>query len=204
MISTSKKFLYIHIPRNGGNSIENSFEDWCLPLEERLDKAKPFSGRHRSLEHYNRTYDLNSYFIFATVRHPIRRMVSIFNWGNQIAKPAKGVGWSNDDFNEWVLSEEWKRGITTYGGKVFVLSPFECTQKRWLTINGVMSVSSWYKLETLYKEWNSICRTTIGKKVPIQRLHTTEYPSIDISKESKDILYEHFKEDFDTFHYREV
>jgi chondroitin 4-sulfotransferase 11 len=91
MISHKFQYIYIHIPKTGGTSIEKfllSFEDvfidWSsdFPLGKLSEKQQnlfqiggPEAKQHNLLKEYEDIYQKN-YFSFAFVRNPWSRMVS--------------------------------------------------------------------------------------------------------------------------------
>ena len=64
MINEFHKFVFIHIPRTGGTSIEQSFDSERIP------------NQHMQVKHIDGEY--NDYFKFAFVRNPWERMVSYY------------------------------------------------------------------------------------------------------------------------------
>ena len=82
MINHKYKFLFIHIPKTSGRSIEICLNNTC----GRDDNARRFNGPnkllrnpHRTLDSYYRIYTkqkLKNYFKFTLIRNPFDRMVS--------------------------------------------------------------------------------------------------------------------------------
>ena len=69
MISHEHKFLFIHIPRTGGTSIESQFN--CKENKEK--------NKHWTLSYWRKTLDretFDDYFKFAFVRNPWDLMIS--------------------------------------------------------------------------------------------------------------------------------
>lgn len=93
MISLQKKFLFIHVPKTGGNSIQNILnrysEDDIVALDSHHDGVERFEVRnrfnniekHSTLSDYRRELDsavFSSLFKFATIRNPWDMMVSYY------------------------------------------------------------------------------------------------------------------------------
>ncbi len=108
MISVQKRFLFIHVPKTGGNSIQNILRDYSedkiVTLAKHQDGVERFEVRnsqynitkHSTLSHYKTTLDANTYrslFKFATIRNPWDMMISFY------FSPHRGVTeWSRGSF----------------------------------------------------------------------------------------------------------
>lgn len=108
MLSLNKQFLFIHVPKTAGNSIQNVLrkysEDKIVICGKHQDGVERFEVRndqyevtkHSSLKHYQEILDPHLYrkvFKFATIRNPYDRMVSWY------FSPHRGVKeWSREDF----------------------------------------------------------------------------------------------------------
>lgn len=93
MLSIKHKFLFIHVPKTGGNSIQNILadysEDTVIANEEHQDGIERFEIRnsiyklkkHSKLSRYRKLLDAELYqqlFKFATIRNPWDRMISMY------------------------------------------------------------------------------------------------------------------------------
>jgi hypothetical protein len=108
MISIRKKFLFIHVPKTGGNSIQNVLKDYSeddiVALGKNQDGIERFEVRnkqynitkHSTLSHYKSVLDARIYdslYKFATIRNPWDMMISYY------FSPHRGVDeWDRDDF----------------------------------------------------------------------------------------------------------
>ena len=115
MISTSHRFLFIHVPKTGGNSVQqvlSGFSDDTVVrtaphhdgierFEVRSDKYN--TAKHSTLAHYQREYGnelLGGLFKFCCVRNPWDRCISHF------FSPFRGrVEWSKGAFLRFVETE---------------------------------------------------------------------------------------------------
>jgi hypothetical protein len=118
MISSEKMFLFLHLPKTGGNSIQSllaSYSDEALvtPMPhqdgiERFELSNPNSGqlgKHASFTEYRSVYGRQVYdmFLFCCIRNPFERLVSYFH------SPHRGpVAWSSRAFRKFVRSGEVK------------------------------------------------------------------------------------------------
>lgn len=112
MISIQKKFLFIHVPKTGGNSIQNIL--WDYSEDDIVTRAKHQDGverfdvrnkkyntrKHSTLSHYKSVLDANTYrslFKFVTIRNPWDMMVSYY------FSPHRGtIEWDRNDFVSFV------------------------------------------------------------------------------------------------------
>jgi hypothetical protein len=108
MISIQKQFLFIHVPKTGGNSIQgllkNYSEDDIVKLANHQDGVERFEVRnkryniekHSTLSNYKSELDANTYqslFKFATIRNPWDMVISFY------FSPHRGVKkWNRNDF----------------------------------------------------------------------------------------------------------
>lgn len=108
MISIQKQFLFIHVPKTGGNSIQNILKDYSeddiVTVKKHQDGIERFEVRnskyniikHSTLSHYKSVLDAKVYrslFKFATIRNPWDRMISLY------FSPSRGVKkWNRNDF----------------------------------------------------------------------------------------------------------
>ncbi|MDO6562455.1 sulfotransferase family 2 domain-containing protein [Amphritea sp. 1_MG-2023] len=108
MISIQKKFLFIHVPKTGGNSIQNILkvysEDDIVVLAKHQDGIERFEVRnkiydikkHSILSHYKSVLEPDTYeslFKFATIRNPWEKMISFY------FSPHRGVKkWDRNNF----------------------------------------------------------------------------------------------------------
>lgn len=95
MISFEKKFIFVHVPKTGGNSIQNILKKYS---EDRVVKAakkqnqdgyerfgivNPKYGlvKHSTLSEYSKTLGtdiISDFFIFSTIRNPWDRLISLY------------------------------------------------------------------------------------------------------------------------------
>jgi hypothetical protein len=82
--------LFIHIPKNGGSTVENFLTKKNKGIDLWMDKNKlnlNHSEQHctyKELEEKNFIKD--QYSIFTIIRNPVDRVISEFNWFNKVRK----------------------------------------------------------------------------------------------------------------------
>lgn len=115
MISKDKNFLFIHVPKTGGNSIQNilaAYADDTIVIENELQDGKErFQlkndtikiSKHSALQEYKDQLDpayYKSLYKFSVIRNPYERLVSFY------FSPHRQVNeWNKDDFKKLILEE---------------------------------------------------------------------------------------------------
>lgn len=115
MLSTSHNFLFIHVPKTGGNSIQSVLSTYaddkitCVqPWQDGVERFEVRSEKHSTHKHstaaeYRQAYGEYLYsqlFKFCTVRNPWDRCISHY------FSPHRGkVEWSREAFIQFVQAE---------------------------------------------------------------------------------------------------
>lgn len=115
MLSTHKRFIFIHIPKTGGNSIYNALREFSedniicrSPIQDGIDKFEVshktyLLSKHASLSDYSRELGANKldeYLIFTCIRNPWERMISYF-----FSPHRMGKAWSRESFDNMLDNE---------------------------------------------------------------------------------------------------
>lgn len=111
MLSLAHRFLFIHIPKTGGNSIQQILhpfsEDRIVALDaqdgmDRFEVRGRFTAhKHATLADYRKRLSPESFaelFTFCTVRDPWSRAISFYFTPRRWLKRGLGPHWSRDDF----------------------------------------------------------------------------------------------------------
>ena len=120
IISKKYKFIFIHIPKTGGCSVENALinhlgkEDLItdrMNYQHEKINAKfcdiPHHSTLRSI-HELTSNEYKDYYKFAFVRNPYERMVSMYSFYSQLKNEKKEIFIQTEfsKFNAWLLGEE--------------------------------------------------------------------------------------------------
>lgn len=184
MINHEHKFIFIHINKCGGCSVDELF-------------TGTFQGHLKALDYKkSNPNDFNNYFKFTFIRNPWDRVVSFYHY--QIKR-----GWKFYPFNKTIPFKEFlKNWLKQMPGQApLITNP--CYD--WISDeNGKLIVDYVGRVEQMQKDFDTIC-DKIG--IPQQKLphtnrskheHYTEY----YDDETKQIVAEKFAKDIEYFGYK--
>jgi hypothetical protein len=117
MISDSCKFIFIHIPKTGGNSLTEFLKDLSTHKiiygDNHFGKNKSISImdkgidiKHFPLILYKKFYadKFQEYFKFTIVRNPYDRIMSLFFWHKRKQAPLDEVIFKEDEFKNFIIN----------------------------------------------------------------------------------------------------
>ena len=199
MVHKEKKFVFVHIPKTGGHSIERYFGAWNdsghKPHPTPLG-ASMLVGRNK--EHFplwkilKRAPEARSFFKFTFVRNPWDRMVS--EWGYMQKHPVTGK--ARDAF--------WKYGKTFESFVKNDLIRFSRPghmkpQYKFLDLR----INFIGKFETLQEDWDLICDKIQEPKFKLPHTNKTDRkPYMEYyNDETRKIVKKQFAEDIKMFGY---
>jgi len=188
MISHKHKFIFIHIPKCGGTTVE---------------KALGWDGApHHTMEWYmKQNYDSNpdEYYKFTFVRNPWDRLVSWYFYCR-----TRGLGSYPKNFEEWVqtgIIPHWETSERIIDGTKW-RGKDPINYQSWITHEKQYDFIG--KLENFQQDFNIVCEK-IG--IPQQQLrhtnksnhkHYTEY----YDDETREIVAEKYARDIERFGYK--
>jgi hypothetical protein len=189
MINHEHKFIFIHISKTGGTSIEHA-----LNPSVTLDRSNisditgntNFVDKHWSAKQYLKEYpkEYREYFKFAFVRNPWDRMLSNYQW-------LMLLGIINCEFAQWIIKP-------TYGYNAYNYNRMICNN------SGSIIVDYIGKFETLQQDFNKICnkigiqQQTLSHTNKTNHKHYTEY----YNEETKQIIAQKYEKDIEYFGYK--
>lgn len=179
------QYLFIHINKTGGSSIE---------------KALGLPFRHLTAREYIRMYGLDTWnrsFKFTVIRNPWDKVVSHYHY--RVMTNQTDLASSPISFNEWVKRAYGERDPQYYDQpKMFM------PQVKWLIDHeDQIRLNQIIRFETLDKGFRKLCRTlgvhaTLPHLKSSRRGHYREY----YDKPTIEIVRDWFAEDIETFNYR--
>lgn len=206
MISHTHKFIFIHVPKTGGTSVQNILKDYSsnkiiiYPSQAESNKAhdsfinrfevqsedpKFKISKHTMLNGYYKQWkeeydDIDNYFKFGIIRNPWDRAISYYFW-----------------FNRYNVNFDKKQFIDT-------LIPNCCCDFFHIISENIYKFDYLIRFETLQDNFNVVC-DKIG--IPPQQLphanktkhkHYTEY----YDDETRQIVAEKYAKDINMFGYK--
>lgn len=216
MLSLKKNFLFIHIPKTGGNSIQNILSKYSETIlsypknRERLDYFEvknlsyPSLKKHSTLMDYRKVIDdqiFKKLYKFACVRNPWERMISLYFY----KKNKRGIyDWSRNDFIDLVNNHgrsSFSYLTTKGGGKLSKILSENYRLKRILGVKP--EVDSVIRFENLQSDFDQVCETIGIPKVILphrnksKHKNYTDYYDDDLIK----LIEEKCRDDIDYFGY---
>lgn len=203
MISIQKNFLFVHIPKTGGNSIQNVLRDYSedeITRNKRQDGLERFgvsnrqynTRKHAKLFDYKNSIESEIYdslFKFAGIRNPWERVISAY------FSPGKNtVEWNRDTFlavlNKKVrlrdaLSEtrpsKWERDAPMCGREID------------------SDVDFLIRFENLDEDFRTVCARLDIPYAPLPRRNVSkrEHYSEYYDEELKDLVARRFRDEID-------
>ncbi len=199
MISTKYKFIFVHLPKTGGNSIQNilrkhSDDEIVLrhPQQDGIERfdlmnSKYKTSKHSTLQEYQNALEnrFHEFFKFICVRNPWERMISAF-----FTPEYERTEWNRDLFIEFLdlplLHLSHYLALTNCNSKT-------CYE----------NIDFILMYETLEEDFQKVC-----KKINVEpeilphrnrsnRKHYTYY----YDEELKELVYMKFKDEIDYFGY---
>ncbi|MEL0455957.1 sulfotransferase family 2 domain-containing protein [Flavobacteriaceae bacterium SZ-1-7] len=206
VISKKHKFVFIHIPKNAGTSIQQALQS---VKEKEKHWAESGKTKHQTFQELVKIYDESSwiqkqvkdfdfltYFKFAVVRNPFERMVSLYNYLKkyEVRNEIKEI----DNFQAFVdlLEEEDSWVSKLYSTKL---------QLNFVTdLNGKIAVDFIGRYEDL-SAFQSKIEDTFGFKLNLKKLNVSNSSKPNYkgyyNTEIRRIVETKFLEDLNTFNY---
>lgn len=203
MISRKHKFIFIHVPKTGGNSVSRSLLPYTESyLEEAPSPAGFGSGenfwtvdpelgrdKHFTVDMYAERMSIRDYFIFSTVRNPMDWAVSLYFFRKQVGDDAD-IPWSKVGPNEFDKTEF-----------IHFLHAGEPSQSSFLG-SGEVPIHL-LRFENLSDDFKKVCSILEIKHLSLEKINSSRRPDFDniLDIELKDKIVELYTCDFERFGY---
>ena len=124
LVSYSHKFVFLHIPKTGGSSMNAALEPYCPALHRtawsQLQRElglpsipeKTYLRSHDTYRHLERAFGrkIRDYFVFSTVRNPFSHAWSHYNHLKTSVKPVHAARFPNMPFNDFLRLRLTRKG----------------------------------------------------------------------------------------------
>ncbi len=205
LISDSKRFIFIHIPRTAGFSVHQALQPWVD--HQNLDFSK--ARWEKDYPHYTAREireiagkeTLQEYFKFAFVRNPWDRMLSRYSYlkkfNDRPHEPLNPRGYYPPGTLSFL---QWLKGGEPHGVHPLDLRP----QKKWLVDDsGHIGVDFVGRFETLEADFETICQK-IGLSLALPHVNRSDHGHYReyYDPEGRDIVAGIFREDIKTWSYQ--
>ena len=210
MISRRKKFIFIHIPKTGGNSVSSALQIYTDIHFVEANSPSGFGGKenfwpidptygnikHFSVDKWSELLgeSVSEYFVFSTVRNPIDRAVSLYFFTKQ-ALIHKQISWLEDD------SEEANDRFIKSEFCNFLLFGVQ-SQMSYVKSNAGLDVHL-MKFERLVDDFAAVCRQLGLNGACLPRINASRRPSLShlLDAGTLKLLVDVFEDDFRNFGY---
>jgi hypothetical protein len=188
IISDTKKFIFIHIPKTGGMSVRSSLEKYGRTMQNK-NLSKHVKAKIAKM-HTN----WNAYFKFAFVRNPWSWLVSGYHYAKKDKRDwrhrqANSMGFK--DYLRWSLESPDVRHSTLRLG-----------QFDFIAENNNLIVDYVGKLETITVDFNHICKK-LGIRSHLNHLNKTKHKDYRqyYDTSTRELVAASFKKDIQQFNY---
>ena len=184
-LHTFKPFMYVHIPKTAGTSILRSglisIGDWA---DHKIAKD---------------IKNISKYYSFTFIRNPYDKVYSSYNYylsGKHSEEEKRSYLRDNfPTFEEFILNYDTSKHVNNYH--------FNTTQKQYITnSNGdviVDYVGDFYNVNKGFKKVQELNPINYGQVLNLPIENKTNKPIINVTDEMANIIYNHWREDFDFF-----
>lgn len=176
LINEQKKFMFIHIHKNGGNSVGKFIKD-RLPKTKEYPTLSAFKAKLK----YPKQFD--DFYVFSIVRNPWSRFVSWYmflrQWEKVPSRIKKGH-WSYIDgdpnemeFSDWLVNSKFMHNQFPKQKNVPVqlISQFDWVTNR----SGKVIVDFIADLSNINRDWGTICKHIGLSYEPLTKENTTKH-----------------------------
>jgi hypothetical protein len=190
MISHSKKFIFVHITKTGGTSID-------IALRKYTKNTKTHQSILEMKEEAAKNFGLNNYFKFCFVRNPWDKMVSQYFY-------IKKKIFYDKSFEEFIIDFKSTPNDWGFKGKNFPVK-YQPVQKKWICGDkGEVLMDFIGRFENLQEDFDTICDKIDLPKRELPHRNSTNHNDYSeyYNKETREIISQKFSEDIEYFGYK--
>ena len=189
MINNKHNFIFIHIPKTAGTSIESVFGK-CRAKHKTIKKTLRDIPQGKTHE---------DYFKFTFIRNPWDRIVSLYEY---LKREAIQADKAFLDFHEWVVTVVCKRHSERRN--MNNERRHFATYCDWLEPSNIGDTFYIGRFENLQESFDIICdkighdQVKLPHKLKSKRVHYTDY----YDKSIEELVYNKYRDDIDKFNYK--
>lgn len=207
LISHKHKFIFFHIPKTGGTSVESKLKAFSdITAINQKDNIYWHHAEPQELKtHFkSKNWEWNEYFKFAVVRNPWAFCLSIWTYAHQCKKQWQGMDTSNFPDLSWVRAVNNITSNNNYSD--FCLKAYrQDTQYNFLhDSSGNCMVDYVCKLENIQKDMDHVCDllNLPAQKIAHENVSNKQNYRSFYNKESRDFIGELCKNTISQFNYK--
>ncbi len=211
MINDTYSFIFVHLNRTGGTSIEKLFNPEA-DIEKDGFSMKHDPHKHLSAKEYSILYPekFKNYFTFSFVRNPWDLVVSRYHWSRY--QKVNGVPLlPSATFHDFVsrlelLHQDLRNYREDLDGPQWIYLQSLRSQLNRISIDGQIAVNFIGRFETLSEDWGKVAKVHLAlpetyKKLPhVFRSKRDDYRSY-YNTYTKQVVSNWFAKDIDAFQY---
>ena len=210
MISRTKYFIFIHVPKTGGNSVSTALQTYTdiqfvaanspkgFGLSENFWPIDPIYGsiKHFSVDKWSELLgeSISDYFLFGTVRDPIDRALSLYFFMKQTLIQEQ-MFWLEDN------SEDARVRFSKSEFHKFLLSGVP-SQLSFLKSSAGLDIHL-MRFERLIEDFAVVCRKLGLNEASLPVINASRRPPLKhlLEAETQKLLVKVYEEDFRSFGY---
>lgn len=192
MINHKHKFIFIHIPKTGGTSIETH-------IRGNANVAKKQNNKHNTVKDYmNKTGKLfDKYFSFSFVRNPYDFLVSYYKFrmvmiSGELGRTERFMysKYSKSNFKDWIINN-------------FYDDPRVITHLDFLSYDSKLKVDFIGKFENLQEDFNIVCDKIGIVQHQLPHINKTKHKHYTVyyDDETREIVAKKYAKDIEYFGY---
>jgi len=197
LYNPTKNFIYIHIPKTGGTSLESL--GWIGEGFNKHYDIKFFKDTYEN----TKDFDLDKVFKFCFVRNPYDRFASgVLGHALPSNKLEVLLGTMGKDEAKKIDTERFRAFATTNRenfDKIVAIRP----QHSFVTIDGKMVMDFVGRFENLQDDFNTLCDRFGFNRTELPHMVKGRYNKYDsfYTPEIREIVADHYSKDFEMFGY---
>lgn len=199
-MSLNKGFLFVHIPKTAGNSIQTALKSYSEDKINQKDfdgvkyhklgvtnSKAPSLGKHSMLKDYENFFNLENFYKFVSIRNPWDRMLSWYFFD-------KGSDFQEAEFLKFIKRMDPPE-----------LEMFNSQYNYILRKDGTPDINFIIKFENLQDDFNKVCNQIGIPKVSLFKLNVSSNSKVKYqnfyNNKTKDLVAKIFKNDIEYFGY---